>query len=169
MFDPTDKKFISIRDLRSLLSTKKMFRFDFPTDSNLGKLNTDHQFQGIEWFVSRLDSNCNYYKVESHTILTKMLFMMCTHGCGFSFDEHKIVCVIFNEKEVVYLRWKFPEDLMKITWVMLDSIDDNCAYDNYRHATREITDNLSEDHQPRDTWTRILKLTGEYFRNIEHV
>lgn len=160
---------ITPHELRKMLNSGKNInqRFRKPLRSNLNYLLKANQFEGLEWFVSRLDSIYNHYKVESHMILTKSLFLICNYCVAVGFARDNQVVVVTIDDKDYYVEWKVPEDLMSITWLLLDSTKDSdelsYRYEDYRQATRAITDNLSEDHQPFKTWKRIVDLTNDYF------
>ncbi|QQO96432.1 hypothetical protein CPT_Minot_238 [Acinetobacter phage Minot] len=61
-----------LKVLRDVLRNHELIVRDFNVD--LSYLNNDNQWEGLFWFVQRLDSNSNFYKVESHMILTKAIF-----------------------------------------------------------------------------------------------
>lgn len=58
-------------------------------DRLFGQLDTDVEFLGLEWFVSKLDSNTNAYKVESHALLTRTLFLMNHYQMSVSFAKKR--------------------------------------------------------------------------------
>lgn len=131
-------------------------------------LNKDNHWAGLEWFVGRLDSNRNFYKVESHMILTKMIFLteMSLFQVGFD-PSNQIVAWIGKNDTTYYMHWHRPEDLLTILWTIMEisqfNPEDSDLYEIYRHHTRKITDHLEETHQPRETWKRILKLSYDFF------
>lgn len=131
-----------------------------------GYLDDESQFAHLLWFVGRLDSVHNYYKVESHAILTRALFLMYTHEFKMDFTSNVITYVNTLGNEVqVYVHTK--EDLSLILYMFMESTkyrsESSYKYDDYRQATRAVTDHLEEDHDPRSTWRQVLLLTKIWF------
>lgn len=169
LFEP---KLIKIEDKRALRATlREDPLIDRIAPVKLDWLNNDTHWAGLEWFVSRLDSNRNFYKVESHMILTKMIFLteMSLFQVGFD-PSNQIIAWIGKNDTTYYMYWQRPEDLLTILWTIMEisqfNPEDSDLYEIYRHYTRKVTDHLEETHQPRETWKRILKLSYEFF--MEH-
>lgn len=129
-------------------------------------MDEEGQFGSLFWFVDRLDSIHNFFKVESHAILTRSLFLMYTHQFTIDFTTCTISYVdTTDELRTVY--WRNNEELNLILYMFMEqtkySEELSYRYDFYRNATRDITDHLEEDHNPRETWRSILKLTKHWF------
>ncbi|AZU98628.1 hypothetical protein [Acinetobacter phage AbTZA1] len=159
-----------LKVLRDVLRNNELIVRDFNVD--LSYLNNDNQWEGLFWFVQRLDSNSNFYKVESHMILTKAIFLMSVYDVAIGFDrDNQSVVLNMSDDNTYFIKWHRPEDLLRILWVVLEmssfSPEKSYAYEDFRQATRLITDHLDEYHDPRDTWVRILKLSSEYFGGFD--
>lgn len=130
------------------------------------QLDTDVEFLGLEWFVSKLDSNTNAYKVESHALLTRTLFLMNHYQMSVSFAKKELTFITRDTRQY-YVRWQEIDSLSAILYDILrvtERINSIHQYNLYRQETRSITDNLEEDHQSRVTWRKILKLSETYFK-----
>ena len=130
------------------------------------QLDTDVEFLGLEWFVSKLDSNTNAYKVESHALLTRTLFLMSHYQMSVSFSRKELTFITRDTLQY-YVRWQAVDSLSAILYDILrvtEHINSIHQYNLYRQETRSITDNLEEDHQSRVTWRKILKLSETYFK-----
>lgn len=129
-------------------------------------LDEDGQFAHISWYVGRLDSVYNYYKVESHAILTRVLFLMYTHEFKIDFLNNMITYKNVQD-EIVQVYAHTKDDLGLILYMFMESTkyseELSYRYDFYRQATREITDHLDECHDVRSTWQQLLLLTKLWF------
>lgn len=128
-------------------------------------LDTDSEFQALEWFVSRLDSNSNFFKVESHTILTRTLFLTNFYKLTVSFSGQNITFETTDGNQY-QVNWESANTLSQLLYDILQVTENTQSvfkYNEFRQETRSITDHLDENHQPRNTWRKILALTENYF------
>lgn len=129
-------------------------------------LDSDVEFVALEWFVSKLDSNLNSYKVESHAILTRALFLISHYQMEISFSQ-KMIRFVSGDGQLYFMKWQHVETLSAALYDLLmvtEHLNSVHQYNTYRQATRSITDYLSEDNQPRSTWRKILQLSKCYFK-----
>lgn len=70
----------------------------------------DAQLEGLWWYLERLWSNSNHYKVESHMIITKALWLMNNYNVVVDFELKKVILECQDGAELV-ANWKLNEDL----------------------------------------------------------
>lgn len=128
----------------------------------------DAQFVGIFEYVKSLDSIHNYFKVESHGVLTRTLYLMINFNVIVDFREYKQKIIWVSENGKRYeICYKNEVELNRVLYFIFETMDDlyniKTDYDKFRQSTRSITDNLKEDHQPFVTWKSIVNLSKDYF------
>ncbi len=140
-------------------------------ESVLNSMDADDQFAGLIWYVCKLDSNYNMFKVESHMILTLAIFLKSTHYVDIDFNEN--IISIKTDSCSFCTKWKTPNGLLSFLYLVREYTkyceDDSYFYDDFRQATRAITDHLSEDHDPRQTWRDIIKLSKDFFKTTKYL
>ena len=139
---------------------------DCPIISLSKFFNADDQLNGMWFYLERLWSIKNYYKVESHTIVTKSLFLMNFYGVIVDFAENKIF-VECDDGTELYIKFNRDREFLgRVLYSLLDltndSEDKSYNYDVYRNETRCITDHLKESDQPRVILNKLIKLTEKY-------
>lgn len=125
----------------------------------------DAQLEGLWWYLERLWSNSNHYKVESHMIITKALWLMNNYNVVVDFELRKVILECQDGAELV-ANWILNEDLLRLLWrlthLVPDGPDDSYHYDDFRNRTRIITDNLEESDQPRAILMQLIDITNSY-------
>lgn len=158
----------------SLIEMRKLFKNDKILEcsiTHIKDLDTDPIAEAVEFYTERLYSNYLHYKVESHGILTKALFLMMYYGVYVDFVQKAVFIETDNGQEI-RVNYIHHEALSMILYTLLettkDSNEQSYRYSDYRQATRSITDHLEESDQPRVIWKRLLKLTTDYEIRGEH-
>lgn len=125
----------------------------------------DAQLEGLWWYLERLWSNSNHYKVESHMIITKALWLMKNYNVIVDFELKKIIIECQDGAELV-TNWTLNEDLLRSLWrlthMVPDGPDDSYHYEDFRNRTRDVTDHLEESDQPRAILMQLIDITNSY-------
>ena len=125
----------------------------------------DAQLEGLWWYLERLWSNSNHYKVESHMIITKALWLMNNYNVVVDFELRKVILECQDGSQLV-ANWILNEDLLRLLWrlthLVPDGPDDSYHYEDFRNRTRIITDNLEESDQPRAILMQLIDITNSY-------
>ena len=115
--------------------------------------------------LERLWSNSNHYKVESHMIITKALWLMNNYNVVVDFELRNVILECQDGAELV-ANWILNEDLLRLLWrlthLVPDGPDDSYHYEDFRNRTRIITDNLEESDQPRAILMQLIDITNSY-------
>lgn len=125
----------------------------------------DAQLEGLWCYLERLWSNSNHYKVESHMIITKALWLMNNYNVVVDFELRNVILECQDGAELV-ANWILNEDLLRLLWrlthLVPDGPDDSYHYEDFRNRTRIITDNLEESDQPRAILMQLIDITNSY-------
>lgn len=138
-------------------------RLDYNNDI-FDSLDSDVEFEALDWFVGRLDSNSNFFKVESHAILTRALFLVRYYDLSISFALKRITFTT-NDGSTYMVTWDTASTLSQILYDIIHVTEIYHSinkYNLFRQETRSVTDNLDENHQARKTWRKLLKLSLDY-------
>lgn len=120
--------------------------------------------------TERLWSNYNHFKVESHAILTKSLFLINFYEVYIDFKNQRLFFVTEDGKEYVfnYYDWK---ELGQTLYAMLEETKDSSElsyrYDDFRQFTRKITDHLEESTPACVIWRQLIQCIKDFDREYK--